>query len=295
MIKKSQFDILTYLLKSNKYTSQRDLAEAIQISLGAVNNEIRELSKRQYVEDGKITEAGKNALKPYRVQRAVFIAAGFGSRLLPITLNTPKPLIKVDGKMIIETALDAVLKAGIDEIYIVRGYLSENFDILLKKYPMIKFIENEEYNESNNITSALAVKDKFKNSYVLDGDIILYNQDLITPYQYSSNYLGVSTDRTDDWCLKTKSGKITEMNLGGRNCFQMMGLSYWTQRDGKKLEGHIEEVYKTPGGKERFWEQVVFDFKKEDYDVSIRECNFNDIVEIDTFKELKEIDNTYDI
>ena len=46
------------------------------------------------------------------------MAAGFGSRMVPVTLNTPKPLIKVHGKRIIETLLDAVLDAGITDIHV---------------------------------------------------------------------------------------------------------------------------------------------------------------------------------
>lgn len=105
-----------------------------------------------YIKSGKITEEGIKALKPYKVERAIFIASGFGLRMIPITLNTPKPLIKVKGKRVVETMLDAVLKAGISEIYIARGYLAENFDVLLKEYPMIKFIDNHDYNQINNIS-----------------------------------------------------------------------------------------------------------------------------------------------
>lgn len=295
MIKKRQFDILTYLLKEDKYTSQRDLADEMLTSLGTVNNDVKELAEKGYLEAGRITEAGKEALQPYKVERAVFIAAGMGSRMLPITLNTPKPLIKVKGTRIIDTLLDAVLNAGIEEIYIVRGYLSKSFDVLLEKYPMIKFVENEQYNEANNISSALTVKDKFKNAYVFDADLVLYNQDLITPYQYSSNYLGVPMDRTDDWCLRTNRGRVTGMYLGGTDCYHMVGVSYWTQEDGEKFEKDIDEVFNSPGGKERYWDQVILDYNIDDYNVRVRKCSFDDIVEIDTFNELKEIDHTYDL
>ncbi len=295
MITKRQFDILTYLLDIDKYTSQRKLAKQIGISLGTINNDLQELSQLNYVKSGKITQAGIEALKPYKVERAIFIAAGFGSRLLPITLNTPKPLIKVNGKRIIETVLDAVLKAGINEIYIVRGYLADSFDVLLKKYPMIKFVENPQYNTANNISSAIRVKDLYKNAYVFDADLILYNNDLISPYQYSSNYLGIPMERTDDWCLITKNNKVTKMQLGGRNCFLMYGISYWTYADGVKFERHIEKVYAAPGGKERYWDQVILDYYIDEYDVSVRICSDQDIVEIDTFEELKMIDKSYDV
>lgn len=84
--------------------------------------------------------------------------------MVPITLNTPKPMVLVNGKRIIETLLDAVVRAEIEEIIIVTGYLGEQFEVLLKKYPNIKFVYNDKYNEMNNISSAYMVKDKFKNS-----------------------------------------------------------------------------------------------------------------------------------
>ncbi|MBQ9008059.1 MAG: NTP transferase domain-containing protein [Clostridia bacterium] len=75
------------------------------------------------------------------MKRAVFLAAGLGTRLAPITLNTPKALVRVHGVRFIDRLLDACLAAGLNELYVVRGYLSEQFDQLLSKYPMIHFLE----------------------------------------------------------------------------------------------------------------------------------------------------------
>lgn len=65
--------------------------------MGNVNGVVAASTERGWIEDGRLTAAGLSALEPYRVRRAVFIAAGFGSRLVPITLNTPKPLVRVRG------------------------------------------------------------------------------------------------------------------------------------------------------------------------------------------------------
>lgn len=105
-----------------------------------------------------MTEPGREALEPYRVKRAVFLAAGFGSRLIPITFNTPKPLVRIRGERLIDAMIDACLAAGIEEIYIVRGYLAEQFDQLLYKYPTLRFIDNPSYNESKNISSAFSAR-----------------------------------------------------------------------------------------------------------------------------------------
>lgn len=294
---KKQFDVLVAIEsnKKEKY-SQRDIASDTDISVGSVNKIINELNESGLIDtDSKITKKGLEALEPYKVKRAIFLAAGFGSRLVPITLNTPKPLIKVHGKKIIETLLDAVVEVGIPEIIIVRGYLGEQFEVLLHKYPNIKFVDNPSYNEANNISSAYMVKDLFENAYVLESDLLLSNPKLIRKYEYSSNFLGIPVDRSDDWCIETKNGIITKEKVGGVNCHQMVGISYYDEADGKKLSKDIEDVFNSPGGKEKYWEQVQLVEKKDNYKISVRECKFEDIVEIDTFNELKAIDKIYDV
>src|SRR5699024_12760301 len=80
---------------------------------------------------------GLEQLEPYRVKRAVIIAAGFGSRMVPITWNTPKPLVRVHGKKIVETLLDAIQAAEIPEVILVRSEehtseLQSRFDLVCR-------------------------------------------------------------------------------------------------------------------------------------------------------------------
>ena len=292
---RKQFDILVCIEKSNDTLTQREIAEATGMSVGSVNRAISALTEAGLIDNGNVTTLGYSALEPYRVKRAIFIAAGFGSRLVPITFNTPKPLVRVHGKRIIDTLLDACLEAGINEIYIVRGYLSEQFDQLLYKYPMIKFLENPVYNEANNISSALVARYLLSNAYVFEADLLISNPKIIKKYHYTSDFLAIKKDRTDDWCFEVKNGVIVEQKVGGLDCWQMVGISYWNHEDGHKLSQDIAEVYATPGGKERYWEQVPLVYRKNNYSVEVLECFDEDIVEIDTFRELKAIDKTYDV
>lgn len=291
---KREFDILLALTQSETAMTQRELAEKTKLSLGTINKVVKGLTEQGYIADGCITQQGLDALEPYRVKRAVFLAAGFGSRMVPITFNTPKPLVRVNGVRMIDTLLDAVVAAGIPEIVVVRGYLGEQFDQLLYKYPQIKFVENPIYNEANNISSAMCVRYLLQNAYVLEADLVLSNPKLIRKYEYSSNFLGIPVEVTDDWCVLTDSnGIITEEVVGGRNCHQMVGISYWDAEAGAQLANDLNEVYTSPGGKERYWEQTALVYKKEHYAVSVRECALDDIVEIDSFNELKKIDPLY--
>lgn len=289
-----QFDVLTALLERSGM-SQRALQKKTGYSLGSVNKTLHELSDAGLVDGGAVSASGLDALEPYRVKRAVIIAAGFGSRLVPVTLNTPKPLVRVNGKRIIDGILDALLAAGIEDIVIVRGYLSEQFDQLLYKYPMIRFIENPAYNEANNISSAMCARYLLSEAYVCEADLLISNPAIIKKYNYRSNFLGIKKDRTDDWCFDVVDGIITAQKVGGIDCYQEVGISYWDASYGRKLAEHLKVAYEMPGGKERYWDQVPFSVFGDEYKVDIRECYDEDIVEIDTFRELKAIDSTYDV
>lgn len=293
-LSRKQFDLLV-AASEGALPAQRTLAEKLDCSVGTVNKLIGEMTDAGYISSGQITKSGLDALEPYRAKRAVFLAAGFGTRLVPITLNTPKPLVRVFGERIMDRLIDACLMAGIDEIYVVRGYLSEQFDQLLYKYPMIKFLENPLYNEANNIGSALVARYLLSNAYVFEADLLISNPKIVTKYHYTSDFLAIKKDRTDDWCFEVKGGVITEEKVGGVDCWQMVGISYWNEADGHKLSADIPDVYNSPGGRERYWEQVPLVYRRENYAVALRECYDSDIVEIDTFRELKAIDKTYDV
>lgn len=240
-----------------------------------------------------ITDAGLLALEPYRVKRAVIMAAGFGKRMVPVTLTTPKPLVKVNGKRIIDTIMEAVNNAGIEEVWLVRGYLWEKFDELLTDYPNIKFILNEHYNEANNISSALLAGEYLSNAYVLEADLVINNPSVIRKYEYETNYIGRYCEHTDDWCFKVSDGIIKELLVVGDDVYHMYGISYWTYEDGIKLFDCIKKTYEMENGKEKYWDEVSMRVFKDEFSISVRPCYDNDIIEIDTFEELVELDPSY--
>lgn len=290
-----EFLVLSTIATAPAPLTQRAVAAQTGMSVGSVNEAVSNLTEQGLVADRHITDEGLDALEPYRVKRAVLIAAGFGSRMVPITLNTPKPLVRVGGKRIIDTILDAVYAAGITEVYVVRGYLGEQFDQLLYKYPTIKLIDNPLYNEANNISSMVAAKDYLQSAYVFESDLLLRNPNLITRYQDRSNYLGIPMERSDDWCFKVKNGVIKNLGIGGEGgIWQMVGISYWTSEDGKKLAEDIPATFSMPGGRERFWDEAPLTYFADKYKVYARECSLSDVTEIDSFRELKAIDPAYD-
>ncbi len=259
----------------------------------------RELSYEEFrvldarYEAGEATEEDLARLEPYRAKRAVLLASGFGKRLLPITINTPKPMVNVNGRRIIESILDALIAIDVTEIYIVTGYLKECFEALKVAYPTITLLENPIYATTNNISSACVAKEHFRNAYAFESDLFLRNPSFVKKYRYRSCYFGVPVAETPDWCFDTKDGIITDLYKGGVNCHHMFGLSYWTEEDGAKLERDLPLAFEDEATHQRFWDDVPCVLMRENYELEVVEGTFDDIYEVDSLAELQAIDPRY--
>ena len=294
-----QFEILTFLEKNGMRTNSiRPLSDTLKLSGSIVNSCLRSLSSAELVNQKgdvlDITDAGLAALEPYRVKRAVILAAGFGSRMMPATADRPKPMVTVNGVRIIDTLLDALTAVGITDITLVRGYQKERFDELLPKYPFLKLVDNDIYDSTNNISSAMAVLDRIDACYLCEADLYISNPAVITKYQYTSNILGAYSLETDDWSFRLEDGHITQYQKGNTYCYNYYGISYWTPEDSAKLRRDFRQVYEEePDGKDQFWEFVPLVLRKESYAVEIRQCEKSDIMEIDNYYELAQLDPSY--
>ncbi len=293
-MRKEQFDILVALEKDRQPLDSTALSGITGMDTTAVAAVLAELTEQGLVADSTITAQGVDALDHYKTKRAVFIAAGFGSRLRPVTYKTPKPLVEVNGVRIIDTLIDGVMSAGVEEIYVVCGYLGEQFEVLREKYPNIHLVTNPMYTTCNNISSVLLTREHLRNAYVLEADLLIHNPAIFDKYLYHSSYLGIPTDETDDWYFKTNdNGVIYELGIGSKDCYRMLGISYWSAEDGETLEDHVKATFDMPGGKDEDWCYVPLVAFKDAYQVHVRECANRDIEEIDTFEELCAVDPSY--
>ena len=297
-----EFEFLSYIAEHNgEEYNQRGVSDDICISGTQVKNSYEKaLSEGNIIERKtdkiivEITPSGLEALEPYRVKRAVILAAGFGSRMMPATADRPKPLVSVNGRKIIETLIDSLIDAGVEDITIIRGYHKEKFDDLLERYPGLRLIDNDIYDSTNNISSAIAALDYFKDGcYLCEADLYITNPKVIKKYQYASNILGSFSLETDDWSYRLKDGYITDYKKGNTYCYNYYGISYWTPEDCVKLCEDWTESFKTEEGRDVFWEQIPLQLKADRYNVEVRICNKSDIIEIDNYYELQMLDSSY--
>ena len=232
----------------------------------------------------------------HRIKRAIIMAAGLGNRMKPVTLKTPKPLVVVNGVRIIDTVIEALHENEIYEIYVVVGYLKEQFKSLEIQYPGLKLIENPYYNVCNNIASLYVARNYLEEVIILDGDQIIYNSKILCPEFEKSGYNSVwIEEETNEWLQTVENGIVKACSRnGGKRGWQLYSISRWTAEDGKKLKKHLEIEFEIKMNRQIYWDDIPMFCHFEEYELGIWPMNRTDIIEIDNMAELIAVDNSYE-
>lgn len=230
------------------------------------------------------------------VKRAIIMAAGIGKRMQPVTFDTPKPLIKVNGVRMIDSVVYALEKNGITEIYVVVGYLKEQFYEWAKEHSNITIINNPLYDSCNNISSLYYAREHLEDVIILDGDQIIYNSEIVSPnFEYSGYNAIPVASHSDEWVMQIdKNGIISSCSrTGGNSGWQLFSVSRWSKEDGNKLRKYLELEFDKKQNRQIYWDDVAMFCHFEDFKLGIRPMKKEDIIEIDNFDELTTIDKSY--
>ncbi len=228
-----------------------------------------------------------------KIQRAIIIAAGEGKRLRPVTLETPKPLISINGKRIIDTSIEALRANGVRDIYIVTGYKKELFYEIYGDTSDIHLIDNQDYLNGNNITSMYHARKYLPGAFVLEADIIVSDPQIFQIDSEKSGYMTSWKNPAAEWLLNVKEKRILGYDKNGAGeGYQLFGISVWNEEDGKMLSEDIRRVVEEDRNIGIYWDEVALG-KLDKYHLQVKEIQESSICEIDNLEELIQMDSSY--
>ena len=210
--------------------------------------------------------------------RGIILAAGKGTRLYPLTLKFPKPLLKINGETLLERNIKFFHSNNIKDIAIVTGYMHEAFDYYVKKYDLKKIVSTE-YEYKNSASSLNLVRDILDDSLIINGDI--YIKENVFNYIKSKTPQIISKEITkgeEDGYICDENNRIIEVIKKSTSGYGDTGMMYLIGDMAKAVSKNL------PMAKDDyFWEDIIYNLidKHSIYLTKIP----NIVFEIDSIKD----------
>ena len=282
----SKQDILNNLIKE-PFINQRILAAQTGHSLGIVNRSIKELISEGYLdEEIRPTEKALREAKEKAPKNAIILAAGFGMRMVPINTETPKGLLEIKGERLIECTIRQLHEVGITEIYVVVGFMKEQYEYLIDEYG-VDLIVAPDYASKNNLHSLKTAADHLSNSYIIPCDIWCEKNPYSRNELYSWYMVSDLVDDDSTVRVNRKQELVVQKEQAGGNA--MIGICYLLEAEAEIVRERLEELGRDSRYDGAFWEETLY--QKDRMIVTARVVHAADAVEINTYEQLREIDS----
>lgn len=282
----SKQDILNNLIKE-PFINQRILAAQTGHSLGIVNRSIKELISEGYLdEEIRPTEKALREAKEKAPKNAIILAAGFGMRMVPINTETPKGLLEIKGERLIERTIRQLHEVGITEIYVVVGFMKEQYEYLIDEYG-VDLIVAPDYATKNNLHSLKTAADHLSNSYIIPCDIWCEKNPYSRNELYSWYMVSDLVDDDSTVRVNRKQELVVQKEQAGGNA--MIGICYLLEAEAETVRERLEELGRDSRYDGAFWEETLY--QKDRMIVTARVVHAADAVEINTYEQLREIDS----
>lgn len=279
-------DILNNLIKE-PFINQRILAAQTGYSLGIVNRSIKELISEGYLdEEIRPTEKALREAKEKAPKNAIILAAGFGMRMVPINTETSKGLLEIKGERLIERTIRQLHEVGITEIYVVVGFMKEQYEYLIDEYG-VDLIVAPDYATKNNLHSLKTAADHLSNSYIIPCDIWCEKNPYSRNELYSWYMVSDLVDDDSTVRVNRKQELVVQKEQAGGNA--MIGICYLLEAEAEIVRERLEELGRDSRYDGAFWEETLY--QKDRMIVTARVVHAADAVEINTYEQLREIDS----
>lgn len=279
-------DILNTLF-STEYSNQRELSEISGHSLGIVNRSINALKEHGYLDqNNKLTVKAIDKISKNSPRNAVILAAGYGMRMVPINTETPKGLIEVHKEPLIERLIKQLHSVGITEIYVIVGFMKEQYEYLIDKYE-VELIVNTDYSTKNNLHSLKLAADYLGNTYIIPCDLWCKTNPFHHHELYSWYMISDALTHESNIKINRKMDLVSTSENEKGNI--MLGISYITKDDAEKLRKQITNLSSDSRYDNAFWEEALY--KKNKMYIPGKIAHYTDIIEINTYEQLRELDN----
>ena len=310
------------ILMDGPFVNQRALSEESGHSLGVVNRSLKNLAREGYLDDAMCPTAKARELgEEMRPRNAVILAAGFGMRMVPINLETPKAFLEVKGEALIERQIRQLHEAGITDITVVVGFMKEKFEYLIDEFG-VRLVVNRDYSAKNNLFSMNLVADRLGGTYIVPCDIWCRSNPFSVHELYSWYMVSDREDPDSDVRVNRKRELVVTgvaaKSAGSRYAGErssgaaggaggqiseagnaMIGIAYLDRDAAQKVSARIRELCALRGHDGDFWEEALYEksvYEKSGGEkgrmiVPARVVPDGFAVEINTYEQLRELDS----
>lgn len=246
------------LTEKGAVPTQRMLAASLSTSLGKVNALLKSLINENWLDHRYfLSPKALDHIESFKVKNAVILAAGYGSRLLPLTKNKPKGMVKVKGEAMVERIIKQLREVGVKEIALVTGYMHEKYRVLQDGYG-VKILYTEDFSRMNNFSSLYCARNELGNSYVIPQDVYLTENVFRSHVARSGSFCPYMEEENKELrAIIDGKKRIKKIACGGEKSYAVTGFSYIASNDAPILKKALEAAYVDPKCANDEWENVL--------------------------------------